>query len=345
VTVTAARGGEGSHEATFQTSERAIGAQAGRSYQWAREYETVFDRDEAGRYVIGDEYWMPVVRDVPVFPDKDVSIGDTWTAEGEEVHDFRDGFGDGRGLSEPYRIPFTATYRYLGERTRGGKSYPAIAVTYRIFHEDGRQGDAAGIRPLRVLGASDQTVYWDRTLGQPTAYEENFRMIFELSDGNTVEFRGEAEAEVIEAEPMDRGRIADEIAEDLERLGIRDASVSPTDDGVAISLEDIKFKADSAELLSEERIKLDRIAEILGRYGDRDILVGGHTALAGTEAGRLKLSQERAAAVADYLVEKGARTSERVVVRGYGASFPIADNSSEEGKRRNRRVVITLLEN
>jgi outer membrane protein OmpA-like peptidoglycan-associated protein len=342
-TVTAAKDGMGSHKATFQTSTRSVGAPAGRAYQWSREYETVFDRDAEGRYTIGEEYWMPVVRDVPIFPDKDLAVGETWTAEGEEVHDFRDGFGDGTGLAAPYRIPFTASYRYLGERTWKGKSYPVISVNYKIFHES--QIAAVGVRPIRVLGASDQMIYWDRELGQPAAYQESFRMIFELSDGNVLEFRGDAEAEVLDAQPMDRAKLAEEIAKDIDKLGIADATVRETDAGVAISLEDIKFRPDSAELLSGEKAKLDRIAQILGRYPDRDILVGGHTALAGTEEGRQKLSEERAAAVADYLVAKGARTSERVVVRGYGATNPLADNTSEEGKKRNRRVEITLLEN
>jgi len=98
-------------------------------------------------------------------------------------------------------------------------------------------------------------------------------------------------------------------------------------------------------LLPSEQAKLDQIAEILGRYGDRDILVGGHTALAGTEAGRQKLSEERAASVAAYLISKGARQTERVVVRGYGATKPVSDNSTEQGKKKNRRVEITILEN
>ncbi len=345
VTVTAAKDGVGSHEAVFQTSERSVGTEEGRAYQWSREYESAFDRDATGKYRIAEGYWMPVVRDVPVFPEGDLAAGATWSAAGEEVHDFRDGFGDGAGIAEPYRIPFTANYRYLGERTWRGTSYPAIAVSYRIFHEAPRPAAARGIWPLRVLGASDQTVYWDRKLGQPAAYQETFRMIFELSDGTTLEFRGEAEAEVVEAAPMDRARMADEIADDIERLGIADASVRATDEGVAISLEDIKFRADSAELVADERAKLERIAEILARYPDRDIQVNGHTALAGTEEGRKKLSEERAAAVAAFLVARGVRTSERVVVRGFGATMSVADNGSEEGRRRNRRVEIILLEN
>jgi outer membrane protein OmpA-like peptidoglycan-associated protein len=90
---------------------------------------------------------------------------------------------------------------------------------------------------------------------------------------------------------------------------------------------------------------LDKIGEILKKYADRDILVGGHTALAGTPEGRLALSRERAGRVADYLIGQGVRAPDRVVVRGYGAERPLADNSTEAGMRRNRRVEITILEN
>jgi len=74
-------------------------------------------------------------------------------------------------------------------------------------------------------------------------------------------------------------------------------------------------------------------------------MVGGHTALAGTEESRRTLSVDRATVVADYLIEKKARPQERVVVRGFGSDRPVADNSTEEGRRKNRRVEITILEN
>jgi outer membrane protein OmpA-like peptidoglycan-associated protein len=128
-------------------------------------------------------------------------------------------------------------------------------------------------------------------------------------------------------------------------LGIADTAARIVDEGITISLENVQFQAESAELLPPEREKLAKIAGILRRYPDRDILVGGHTALAGTEAGRLQLSQDRAAAVADYLIAVGVRKPERMVVRGYGAEKPLGDNRTEEGRRRNRRVEITILEN
>lgn len=340
VEVIGAEDGSGEHRATFVTSETSEGASGG-VFRWGRDYESVFWRDALGRYRIADEYYMPVVRDVPVFPGRSVSVGDTWTAPGEEVHDFRDSFG----LSAPYRVPFEATYRYVGEREFLGKRYPAFSVSYRIFHEAPEPDAPVGVWPYRLMGASDQTVYWDANLGQPAAYQERFRFLVELSNGRSVEYRGEATASVVEAAPMDRKKVEAEVRGAVEHLGIDGASVAADERGVTISLEDVRFRPDSAELLDSEKAKLDRIARILASYPDRDVLVTGHTALAGTEAGRRQLSEERAAAVAGYLTSIGARSRERILVKGVGADFPVADNGTEEGRKKNRRVEITLLEN
>ncbi|MDR0290450.1 MAG: OmpA family protein [Treponema sp.] len=337
--------GKGHIKAIFQTSERSETEmarhpfEAGRSYQWAREYESEFERDRLGRVTIDKQYFMPVVRDVPVFPGRDIRVGEKWTYEGHEMHDFRDSFG----IVEPYRIPFTANYEYLGEREWKGRSYPVFSITYQV--QSRPQAVRGRIWPRRIQGESNQMVYWDLAQGQPVAYNESFRYYFEFSNGRTAEFRGRAEAEMVESELMDRERMAEEIAEEIDRLGIADVSVRAVDEGITISLDDIKFQADTAIMLPGEREKLDKIVEILRRYQERDILVGGHTALAGTAEGRQRLSTERAGVVADYLIGRNARQPERVVVRGYGAERPVADNRSEEGRRKNRRVEITILEN
>jgi outer membrane protein OmpA-like peptidoglycan-associated protein len=345
---TGAQIGRARHSAVFDTAEKAklpgSGGELlpgfsgeGVSFSWAREYYSVFDRDELGYITIDRQYFMPVVRNVPVFPRKNLEPGDSWTAEGHEAHDFRDSFG----IPEPYRIPFTAKYTYLGEREWRGKLYPAIEVGYRIQNEP--QPVRGRLWPRRIQGSSDQLVFWDRELGQARAYREQFRIIFELSDGRIIEYRGEAEAEILESEVMDKEHLAGEIAEAIE--GIEGVTVRVDDKGVTISLEDIQFLPDSAQLLVSEEAKLDRIAEILGRYDSRDIEVAGHTALAGTAAAREELSRERAGAVADYLIGKGVRDAGRVIIRAYGAERPAASNATEDGRRRNRRVEITILEN
>jgi outer membrane protein OmpA-like peptidoglycan-associated protein len=345
VTVLSEKEGTGRHDALFQTSERAVRPDDGEGvFQWEREYQSVFDRDSLGRLTIDDRYFMPVVRNVPVFPGGDLEPGDTWRADGSETHDFRDAFG----ITEPYRIFFTADYTYLGNRVWEGREYPAFSVSYRI--DDSPPAVRGRFWPRRIAGACDQILYWDRELGQSRAYEETFRMIFELSDGvhpeeTRIEYRGTAYAEILESPRMDKDRIAGDIKQELETLGLGDAGVRVDTEGVTISLEAIRFEADSTRLLPSEQAKLDRIGEILARYGDRDILVAGHTALAGSAEGRRELSAGRAAAVASYLIGKGIRSGERVVVRGYGAERPVADNATAEGMERNRRVEITILEN
>ncbi|GHU15870.1 membrane protein [Spirochaetia bacterium] len=354
VKVTSVENGQGQngrarHEAIFQTSERAVGGfledqpmllpDRGSSFQWAEEYESVFDRDALGHIGIDKKYFMPVVRDVPVFPRRDLKPGDTWTAEGHEMHDFREGFG----IADPYRIPFIANYEYLGSRTWQGRAYPAFSVSYRISSEP--PAVPGRLWPRKITGASDQIVYWDFDLGQPAAYEESFRMIFELSDGSTVEYRGTAQAEIIESERMDKKSLVEEITDEIRRLGLGDTSVRVAEEGIVIGLDNIQFQPDSAVLLKSEQEKLDKIGDILRKYPDRDILVGGHVAPGGTAEGRQKLSQQRAAVAAEYLIGKGVRTAERVVVRGYGAERPIADNRTAAGQARNRRVEITILEN
>jgi outer membrane protein OmpA-like peptidoglycan-associated protein len=338
VTVEDEKDGSASHRGLFRTAERAV-REGGSAFQWERDYEAVFERDKRGYMTIDSRYFMPVVRNVPVFPERDLKPGDAWSAGGHEMHDFRDSFG----IPDPYRISFTADYVFLGSRPWRGKDYPAFSVSYRVLDEPPAVQGA--VWPRRIIEESDQVVYWDFDLGQARAYREEFRAVFELSDGRTIEFRGAAEAEVLESAAMDREKLAAEIGRDIERLGIDGASVRVVDAGIAISLENVQFEADSAVLLPGERAKLDKIGEILRAYQDRDIMVGGHTALAGTAEGRRRLSRERAAAAADYLIGKGVRAPDRTIVQGFGAEQPLADNGTEEGRRRNRRVEIIILEN
>jgi outer membrane protein OmpA-like peptidoglycan-associated protein len=149
------------------------------------------------------------------------------------------------------------------------------------------------------------------------------------------------EKEVITEETKEK--IAEDIAEDISRLNMDDVSVRVEDEGITISM-DIQFRADTAIMLPGEREKLDKIIEILRRYVERKIMVSGHTALAGTAEGRERLSRERAAVVAAYIIEQKACTPDRMIVRGYGAERPLGDNNTDEGRRKNRRVEITLLD-
>ncbi|MDR2796667.1 MAG: OmpA family protein [Spirochaetaceae bacterium] len=334
------RDGLAVHKAQFQLAEERQ-TEGTRHFQWTAEYDSVFSRDGSGNITVEDRYVMPTVRNVPIFPAVSLEPGDSWQAEGYEAHDMGPTFG----FNELYRLPFTALYKFLGAREWRGRQYPAIEISYTL--DDKSKFDRqAGLFPLRVQGESSQVVYWDSELGQPAGAEENFKLKFEMSDGNVYEFSGRAEAEIIESPEMDKNAIADDLKKELSSEGIDGADIRVVDEGVKISLENILFEPDTAILVPGEEKKLEKLAEILRKYPDRDIMVGGHTARSGgTENSRQQLSRERASAVASYLIERGIQTPDRVMSRGYGSQIPIADNGTEAGRKKNRRVEIIILEN
>jgi len=139
--------------------------------------------------------------------------------------------------------------------------------------------------------------------------------------------------------------LVEKIIAQIEAMEVADTDVRITNQGVTISVSNIQFLANSVGLPEKEKQTVAEIAQILSSIPGRKILVAGHTALAGNQRDRLRISRERAQAVADYLVLLGARRADEIVVVGYGADRPIADNKTQRGMELNRRVEITLLEN
>jgi len=120
-------------------------------------------------------------------------------------------------------------------------------------------------------------------------------------------------------------------------------SVDNTEAGIRLTIQNLQFKADSAELLPGEEKRLDQIAEILQLAEGAQFLIEGHTASTGYEAGEMKLSKERADSIAAALSTRGIG-SERFICKGSGGKKPIASNDTAEGKALNRRVEITILD-
>ena len=119
--------------------------------------------------------------------------------------------------------------------------------------------------------------------------------------------------------------------------------VENTAAGIRLTMQNLNFKPDSAELLPGENERLDQIAQVLKEVPDQMFLVEGHTASVGYEKGEMKLSVERADSVANALIQRGI-PREKFICKGSGGTKPIADNSTPEGKAKNRRVEITILE-
>ena len=105
-------------------------------------------------------------------------------------------------------------------------------------------------------------------------------------------------------------------------------------------LEGVQFDNDKATLRPEAFAILDKTAASLKDWGDVNIEVGGHTDSRADDDYNLKLSQRRAETVRDYLISKGI-AADRLTAKGYGETKPIADNETEEGRFKNRRVELS----
>lgn len=120
-------------------------------------------------------------------------------------------------------------------------------------------------------------------------------------------------------------------------------AVEETDQGIRLSVRDLRFEADSDKILAGENWRLDAIAKTLILVPDGHFLVEGHTASVGKPAGEKELSLRRAKKIVDELVSRGLKP-EQFIYTGQGGTKPIADNSTAEGRALNRRVEITIME-
>lgn len=137
------------------------------------------------------------------------------------------------------------------------------------------------------------------------------------------------------------GNQMDKQAAELEKE-LENARVERLGEGIQITFDAaILFAVDSSELSSASKANLDNLAASLKEYDNTDILVVGHTDDTGAESYNQSLSERRAAAAATYLAERGITTT-RLTISGNGELDPIADNSTPEGRRQNRRVEVAI---
>ncbi len=127
----------------------------------------------------------------------------------------------------------------------------------------------------------------------------------------------------------------------IDELRSRGADVRQTDRGVVISLPDVLFKFDSAELTSGARRTAYDIANAIRGTHQRMISVEGHTDSVGTDSYNQRLSFERARSVGNELIRDGVPSSQ-VKTRGFGESRPIESNDTSYGRSKNRRVEVVL---
>ncbi len=108
------------------------------------------------------------------------------------------------------------------------------------------------------------------------------------------------------------------------------------------TLDNVHFDFGKGSLRPDSYKELDELVSYMKNKESIRIEIGGHTDNVGKDADNLKLSQQRSESVKAYLVKKGIAAA-RVVAKGYGATQPVADNTTDAGRQLNRRTVVKIL--
>jgi len=122
-----------------------------------------------------------------------------------------------------------------------------------------------------------------------------------------------------------------------------DIGLQPIEANASIVLNNIFFDVNSFGLQPQSMAELDRVVQMLRDNPSVKILISGHTDNTGDAAANLKLSENRAKSVVTYLATHGI-DMKRLQAKGFGATRPIADNATEEGKLQNRRTELTIVQ-
>jgi len=311
---------------------------------------------------IEDDRGFPSLRGFPAYPEESILPGAKWVGRAVRVMDpLNEGY--------PVPVPIVVEYQY-----RGTELYRDIPV-YRISAQYATR--YPGVRGENPDGNTLQTFQDERyfkTLqgvhqvdillrisdGLPLLIRDNLDETFTWSDGKTVRFRGFTISFGEGYIPLNTDLVTEQVNEvlktrdehqddnndgDLETGWEDDVNITLTSvpGGVRLTVNDIRFIADSDELLAAEYPRLDKIAEALKKIPERSFLVEGHTAAVGRPNDELTLSVLRAKRMVDELIKRGIG-ADRFLYKGWGGTRPLGDNTTEEGRALNRRVEITIME-
>lgn len=142
------------------------------------------------------------------------------------------------------------------------------------------------------------------------------------------------------------GNKMDKQAQKIEEE-IPGAKVERVDDAIVVTFDEnsgVYFATDKYNINTASQTTLNKLSGVFKEYPDTNILVVGHTDSVGSEDYNMTLSKNRAYAVTNYLITKGL-SSGRFTTNWFGETQPLHDNSTAEGRAKNRRVNVAILPN
>ena len=142
------------------------------------------------------------------------------------------------------------------------------------------------------------------------------------------------------------GKKMDDQAKKIE-TEIPGAKVERVDNGIVVTFDEnsgVYFDTNKSNVNSKSQETLNKLSNVFAEFPDTNILVVGHTDSSGKDDYNMSLSQKRATSVTSYLVNKGLQST-RFTTHWYGETQPKYDNSTAEGRAKNRRVNVAIVPN
>ena len=273
---------------------------------------------------------FPPLQGLPFFPEKEIEIGDIYQGYAKAAIDVYH-------KKEICVIPIFTTVKYSGKKAFLGVNYDFFEISYGYGNIKNKKNI------INARGRHNLKFFFDSVNGLPIYMEDHFNEEFELNNGDVIKQAGFYLFFYKTVIPMNKTKVLDDLKQNIDKTLQDDFIFEKKEQGVVITINNLKFKPNSTDVLDTEKEKLGKLYKMLSNIKKRTFMIIGHTALAGTEDARMQLSVERAKTIANYLIKKGI-TPDRIIYTGKGAKEPIAPNDTEENMKKNRRVEIIILE-
>ncbi|MBQ9205531.1 MAG: OmpA family protein [Treponema sp.] len=330
---------------------------------------SVFKISSEGKMTMIEDNGYPTFRSFPSYTTEQLTIGDSWKGEAERAVDPLN-----KGIFT--RIPILVRYTFAGAEVYKGENVYRIKAIWQTnygfsnFDRDVKGDDAL----LKATGGHKADIIVRAHTGEAILINDSVDETFTYSDGTQVNLKGTITLFTEYPPAIDHDKLIFALnriakSDDSPKKGTGTSSIASTKGtekstkekittagtgknnmvfeetpaGLRLSVRDIKFKADSDEILGSEKQRLDEIADVLKLAPNSQFLIEGHTAAVGKPEGEQRLSEQRARKIAAELSKRGI-SAHKFICKGYGGNKPIASNETDAGRAQNRRVEITILE-
>lgn len=300
------------------------------------EYSSDFIIHTNGKFEVPYNYFMPNVRHIPTFPDKEISLTHSWNSEAMEIVKVNNAPNLAMALS--------ADYLFANIETNENND-PLAVIQYHIMTDKDllQAGLSRNGYPERIYGFNYGTFLWDMNKNIPVSQTERYQILFgygknlsylSLQYKMNIISTYKIYSTITEGEnEINRKKLEDNLNDDVV--------VDTVPEGLVIRLGEILFDTDSYTLKKDAKDTVDNIINAIKQtYPDREIIVEGHTDNTGEANYNQALSEKRAKTVADYILPK--LEHDKLSYRGFGDKKPIASNDNPDGRQKNRRVDIII---